>query len=624
MKTSQKISGGETPAPSGRPPLRRVAAGLAVFIGLTWGFAASRAQPPDADSPGVQVLTRGPVHEAFAEVVTFNPEPGIVVSQAPPAAIDELPPEEKPEGDSVTWIPGYWGWDDERRDFIWISGTWRALPPGRAWQAGYWGQTAQGYQWISGYWTDAAGQTTVYLPPPPATVEAGPNLAAPSPDLVWTPGCWIWWQGRYAWRPGYWTQGQADWDWIPAHYVWTPRGYIFVEGYWDYPVERRGLLFAPVYFDAGIYSRRGYFYSPVIVINLAAFSADLFLRPSYQHYYFGDYYAASYARSGFYASYSFQSGRAGYDPFYSRQRWAHRTDRAWEHRTQVSFEYRRDHEAARPPRTWAAQRSYVAGPSSAPSDRVVVASSIDQLVKRRDGPVRFQPVAPAERRQLAQRGPEVQRSREERRTREAAPANPPGPRPGGTVEPARVPLPRSPITARPGRQSGRNPAPPRAPQAPAPDLKVEPRFANPTRRVNGERTDAQSESRPRGPERTSAPGRNEPASRERPAPPAAAEPQRPAGQATARPPGDPSRNARGPERRAQPGPPQRARDAAAPAADEAPQKTSESEEDVKKEKPPRAEDGPDAGEKAPANPPRKNPDDERQGKSSSPGAPRRP
>lgn len=33
-----------------------------------------------------------------------------------------LPPDQKPEGDDVAWIPGYWAWDDERNDFLWVSG----------------------------------------------------------------------------------------------------------------------------------------------------------------------------------------------------------------------------------------------------------------------------------------------------------------------------------------------------------------------------------------------------------------------------------------------------------------------------------------------------------------------
>ncbi len=88
-----------------------------------------------------------------------------------------------------------------------------------------------------------------YLPEPPETVEAGPNIAAPSADSSWLPGCWVWRQNRYAWRPGFWATVQPNWDWIPDHYMWAPRGYVFVDGYWDRPIDRRGVLFAPVQFN---------------------------------------------------------------------------------------------------------------------------------------------------------------------------------------------------------------------------------------------------------------------------------------------------------------------------------------------------------------------------------------
>src|SRR5687767_8167281 len=61
--------------------------------------------PPAPDAPAnadnVEVLARGPLHEAFAQPVTFNPEPGPVVTKAPPAPIEELPAEQKPAGDNV-------------------------------------------------------------------------------------------------------------------------------------------------------------------------------------------------------------------------------------------------------------------------------------------------------------------------------------------------------------------------------------------------------------------------------------------------------------------------------------------------------------------------------------------
>ena len=267
---------------------------------LSQGFQWTSGYWADAQASeeGVQVLTRGPVHEAFAETVTFDPEPGIVVPKAPPAAIEELPPDQRPEGANVAWIPGYWGWDDERSDFLWVSGVWRALPPGRQWVPGYWGRSSQGFQWTSGYWADAQASEVEYLPEPPATVEVGPNIAAPSADHMWLPGCWVWQQSRYAWRPGFWATVQSDWVWIPAHYVWAPRGYVFVDGYWDYSIGRRGVLFAPVYFHRSLYSRPGFSYSPSMVIDLGVFTNHLFLRPQYQHYYFGDYYAAELSNGG--------------------------------------------------------------------------------------------------------------------------------------------------------------------------------------------------------------------------------------------------------------------------------------------------------------------------------------
>ena len=492
-----------------------VAAALVVVIGFSWGLAVCRAQPPDNDAAGAQVLTRGPVHEAFAGIVTFNPEPGIVVTKAPPAVIEEVPPEERPEGDNVTWIPGYWGWDDERSDFLWVSGTWRALPPGRAWMAGYWGKTTQGHQWTSGYWADARAREATYLPPPPATVEVGPNIAAPSMDYGWSPGCWVWYEGRYAWRPGYWAQGRVDWDWCPAHYVWTPRGYIFVGGFWDYPVERRGVLFAPVYFEAGVYARRGYYYSPTIVIDLGVFTDHLFLRPRFGHYYFGDYYAASYVQGGFYGSFSFQSSRYGYDPIYSHQRWEHREDREWERRVETSYQHRRDVESARPPRTWAAQSQINVSTVESRENRVLVAAPLAQMAKIKDSPVRFQPVAKEERQQLAKRGQEVQKSREERRTIESSVAATALPKPGAAIEPVRVKLPRSPIVAKTPNQSDRNHTPPKVQEAPKPDLKVQPRVQPPGRQPNVDRSRPQSEPRRPEPEQRPAPGRNEAAPRDK-------------------------------------------------------------------------------------------------------------
>jgi hypothetical protein len=308
-------------------------------LGVHQAFAAPADSP--AVQEGVQVLTRGPVHEAFAEVIAFDRQEGVVVAKAPPDAIEELPPDQRPAGANVTWIPGYWAWDDDNEDFLWVSGVWRFLPPGRQWVAGYWGKAEAGYQWTSGYWADGKAREIEYLPQPPEMVNAEPDGDAPSENQVWIPGIQAWNQNRYAVRPGYWGKIQTGWDWIPAHYVGTPRGYVFVDGYWDYSFNRRGVLFAPVMFDAGVYSQAGFTYSPFYAINAAAFFGNLFLRPSYGHYYFGDYYAANYEGMGFYPSYAYHNHQ-GYDPFYAQQSWQNRQDRDWQQNVETQFRNRRE------------------------------------------------------------------------------------------------------------------------------------------------------------------------------------------------------------------------------------------------------------------------------------------
>ena len=375
---------------------------------LAWGQPGDTPRGRTEAEDGTQVLTRGPVHEAFAETVTFDPEPGVAVSGSPPAAIEELPPDQKPEGANVAWIPGYWGWDDERSDFLWVSGVWRALPPGRQWVPGYWGRSAQRFQWISGYWADSNASEVEYLPEPPATVEVGPNIAASSVDQTWLPGCWVWQQGRYAWRPGFWANVEPDWVWVPAHYVYAPRGYVFVEGYWDYSIARRGVLFAPLYFNSGVYSRPGFSYSPTTAVDLGALVNHLFLRPRYQHYYFGDYYATDYRSAGFLPWFSINTGRSAYDPIYAHQHWQHRQDSDWEHRQQADFENRRDHENLRPPRTWTNQGE-IRGGGVASLVRDIVDASRDQASPSPNSAWRFQPVDQAERQRVAQQRAGVRR-----------------------------------------------------------------------------------------------------------------------------------------------------------------------------------------------------------------------
>ncbi|MGE5194544.1 MAG: hypothetical protein ACM3U2_18795, partial [Deltaproteobacteria bacterium] len=471
-----------------------ILAALATIFAAIFPSQSAFAQPTPTDAPeGVEVQTRGPVHEAFAGVVSFRPEPGVVVAKAPPEPIEELPPDQKPDGANVAWIPGYWAWDDDRDDFLWVSGVWRSLPPGRQWVPGYWNQTTDGYQWISGYWADAQTNQIEYLPEPPETIETGPGTGPPSPDQVWVPGTWVWYHGRYAWRPGYWITAHNNWNWIPASYTWSPRGYVFVDGYWDYPVYRRGLLFAPVYIDAGVYGQSGFLYSPTFAISLAVFADSLFLRPAAGHYYFGDYYAPSYASAGFYPWFSFQNRyRNGYDPIFASQRWQNRQDPGWERNLEAQFEKRRENEDARPPRTLADQpaRGELGAKAAAGA---LVAMPLAQLAKDRKSEVRLQPVNQKERQELAQSAKKIVAFGGERQKLEAHGPGAAAEKPAQGSERTREKLPKSPIAAKGAEHLDKSEAPPAPHKVPQPDTKAQPGSSKP-----GSRPAPAGETRPKG------------------------------------------------------------------------------------------------------------------------------
>ncbi len=300
------------------------------LVGHAFLFGGDNPAPPLPAAPadGVEVLARGPVHEAFASL-TVEPAPTKPVAKRPPAPLDEQPPEEKPEG-NVSWIGGYWAWDDDRSDYLWVSGTWRVPPPGKQWIAGYWKEDNDNWQWVPGFWaveskTETPQQVT-YLPTPPTTPPQAPAGQPPVAESFWVPGHWVWNGTRYAWMAGYWARVEPGYVWIPAHYSWTPGGYVYVAGYWDLTVKRRGMLYAPVVFRPGIVTV-SYSYTPAYAVPDTLVVDTLFVRPAYSHYYFGDYYGPAYRDMGFESAYVYSN--AHYDSIIVYERYEHRSDPAW-------------------------------------------------------------------------------------------------------------------------------------------------------------------------------------------------------------------------------------------------------------------------------------------------------
>jgi hypothetical protein len=391
---------------------------------IVWGVSSwlvAQEGPAFAGDPNApEVLTRGPVHEAFAEVVNYNPKAGEVVAKQPPAPIEEMPPTEKPTGDYI-WIPGYWAWDAERDNYIWISGVWRLPPPGTTWVPGYWSQAATGYQWVSGYWgpaTVAGGRQTVeteYLPPPPQSVESGPVGVAPGDQYFWIPGCWKWVGDRYVWRPGRWWTAYDNWIWIPDRYVWTPAGYVFIAGHWDYSLDQRGIAFCPVYYPRPYYMPPGYYFSPSICIEAGVLHGYLFCRPAWGHYYFGDYYDPAFVRFGFYPCFGVSVG-IGYEPFYVHDRWYYRHDPMWERRQREDYAYRYGHPEARPPHTYALAVRWNGGPGGV---RVSFGTPVSHVAAGGHGAMHFERVSPERRQQMVREQHEVRQVQQQRHSMEA-------------------------------------------------------------------------------------------------------------------------------------------------------------------------------------------------------------
>jgi WXXGXW repeat (2 copies) len=421
------------------------------------GSQAPAGEPADPNAP--QVLTRGPIHEAFAAPVVHDPASGPLIPKQPPDPIQEMPPDQKPAGQNVQWIPGYWSWDVSRNDYLWVSGIWRDPPPNSQWVPGYWHQVEGGNQWVSGTWIPvssgpAQGQAQghgqgqpSYLPQaPPQSLESGPTTPQPNPNVAWTPGYWSWQGSNYAWRPGFWGAVQANWIWMPAHYVWTPSGYLFVAGYWDLPVANRGLMFAPVYYPQPVYAQPNFVFTPSIGIVGSAVTANLFVSAGTNQYLFGNFYAQNFLSVGItpWFSFSIGGGRpAFFDPLFSYYSVVNiRQNPGWAAQIRRDYILRRDNIAMRPPITYLEQTRLI-------ERNITIDRGIGMPLSRMaaERGMRLERVSEVERQQVRRQVAQLHQLREQRvqQEREGARARAAG---GAAARPRPMNLAHSPIAAR--------------------------------------------------------------------------------------------------------------------------------------------------------------------------------
>ncbi len=187
-------------------------------------------------------IENGPVHEAIATIINAN----LIleaISTAPPKNIIERIPAQ--EISNANWISGYWAWSRRLNDYVWVSGVWRVAPPGQQWIDGYWEKFEDGWVWINGFWSSKPLDQINFIKQALPTTPAETIMAAPGEDYFCVPGYWSYepQDKSFVWVGGGWQPFNPDWVLVPAHYVWRHDGYIFIEAFWDWPLEQRGQPF---------------------------------------------------------------------------------------------------------------------------------------------------------------------------------------------------------------------------------------------------------------------------------------------------------------------------------------------------------------------------------------------
>ena len=142
---------------------------------------------------------------------------------------------------------------------------------------------------------------------------------------------------------------------------------------------------------------------------------------------------------------------------------------------QADFTHRRDHEEARPARTFAAQQQQL-GRNDRPEQNMksVIAQQLDQFRKTKENSIRFQQVDNDHRQQFGRLRQEVQALRQQRQQLEAKAVDPTATPPVQGGRSARVKLPKSPFVAKRPDEFDENQRPPQTHAQPQLDPKLVP------------------------------------------------------------------------------------------------------------------------------------------------------
>jgi hypothetical protein len=303
-----------------------------------------------------------------------------------------------------------------------------------------------------------------YLPQPPPQPEVAASVPAPDENSVFVPGTWVFQDTRFVWRPGYWCDYRPGWVYVPARYTWTPCGYVFRDGYWDFDLAGRGLLFSPVVVGPAFIGRPSWVYTPTCVVNWGCLLGAMFVRPRCGHYYFGDYFSPIYARRGFVGLVDFRVNRSCYDPIYSYYRWHNRNDLQWDRNLRGMYVGRYRGDIPRPPRTLVQQNTLIQNftTNNVNVTNIRMVSQLNQIDRSKVNLVQIDQRRREQERREGERLREVSRQRDQLERQFVTRGGPPS-RSEGSPHIAKINLP-------PPRPVSRTVTPPPTPKRPEPSV----------------------------------------------------------------------------------------------------------------------------------------------------------
>jgi hypothetical protein len=152
-----------------------------------------------------------------------------------------------------------------------------------------------------------------------------------------------------------------------------------------------------------------------IALNIGNLEFSLFTRPSYGHYYFGDYYDSSYISMGIFPWFMFEQRHTWYDPIYVQNRWRrHRAEPQWEQHQRLEYDRRRNDRTLRPPRTYREMENRMAKMPESGRRSFEIAEPVTRMATRKSEPFKFQQIKPEARKQIAKHSNDVHKFVQER------------------------------------------------------------------------------------------------------------------------------------------------------------------------------------------------------------------